>query len=160
MRKLLEVFGLAGLAALVWLTYSALYGPDRLPDRVPTHFDAAGNPNAWGSPHMMIIMPVTAGAIYLLMSLVAQFPASFHYPVRATPQTLPRLQAVTLNLVAWLKAEIAWLFALLQWAFIHSARTGEGHLFPAILPGVAVVILGTVGWHLVALFRATSTDAG
>jgi len=50
MRKLLEAVSVAGLVALYWFTWSALYGPNRLPDRVPTHFDAAGNPNAWGSP--------------------------------------------------------------------------------------------------------------
>lgn len=158
MRKLLEAFALAGLAALVWLTYSALYGPGRLPDRVATHFDAAGNPNGWSSPQAMIVMPVIAGAIYLLMSVVGQFPATFHYPVRPTSQNLPRLQAVTLNMLAWLKAELAWLFALLQWAFVRSAQTGEGRLFPQILPVVLIVVLGTVGWHLVALFRAAGAQ--
>ena len=160
MRKLLEAIGLVGLAALVWLTYSALYGLNRLPDRVPTHFDAAGNPTGWGSPHGMIFMPVTAGALYLLMSVAARFPLAFHYPVRVTDRILPRLQAVTLNMLAWVKAELVWLFVVLQWVFIRTARAGEGHLFRVILPGVLVVILSTVGWYIVALLRTASADAG
>jgi uncharacterized membrane protein len=156
MRKLLEAFALTGLAAVVWLTYSALYGRGRLPDRVPTHFDGAGNPNGWGSPHALIIMPLIAASIYLLMTVAALFPSAFHYPVRSTPQALPRMQAITLDMLAWLKAEIVCLFAVLQWASIQSARTGYGHLFAAILPGVLIVILGTVGWHVFALFRTAS----
>ena len=50
MRKTLEVVGLGMLAVLYWITYAALHGPERLPDRIPTHFDISGQPNAWGSP--------------------------------------------------------------------------------------------------------------
>jgi uncharacterized membrane protein len=159
MRKLLEALGLAGLAVLVWLTYSALYSQNRLPDRVPTHFDAAGNANAWGSPHMMIIMPLIALAIYLLLTVIAWFPSAFHYPVRVTPELLPRLQSCTVSMLAWIKVEMMWLFALLQWAFIHSARTGDGRVFAEILPGVLVVILGTVGWHIFVLLRTATSGA-
>lgn len=154
MRKTLGLIGLIALAALYGLTWSALYGPNRLPDRVPTHFDAAGNPNGWGSPSGLILMPAIATALYLLMSVVARFPESFHYPVRITPQNLARLQAVTLNMVLWLKVELACLFAVLQWAFIQSARTGNGHLFPMILPFFIVAVFGTIGWSLAALMRA------
>ena len=158
MRKSLEVFGLVGLAALVGVTYAALYGPAPLPDRVPIHFDASGAANGWGSPHPMIFMPLIAGTIYLLTSLASRFPSSFHYPVRATPQILPRLQAITLNMLAWLKVELAWLFAMLQWVFVRSARSGDGHLFPVIIPGILLVFLGTVGWHIFTLFRVACGD--
>ena len=98
MRKALEFLGLAALAVLIWITWSALQGPNRLPDHVPTHFDASGTPNAWGSPSGMILMPVLAGALYLVMSVVTRFPDAFHYPVRVTPQNIARLQAVTPDL--------------------------------------------------------------
>jgi uncharacterized membrane protein len=159
-RKLLEVLSLAALAALIWMTYAALDGADRLPDRVPTHFDAAGHPNSWGSPSGIIVFPIMAGAFYLLMSLVMRFPDAFHYPVQVTPQNLRLLQAVTLDMIAWLKMELVCLFAVLEWAFVESARSGEGHLFPMILPVFIVVIFGTMGWHVFSLFRvASGTDS-
>ena len=156
MRKILETAGIVALVALGWMTYSALYGPGRLPTRVPTHFDAAGNPNGWGTPAMMLILPFVGAAIYLIFTIAAQFPSSFHYPVRAKAVNLPRLQEVTLNLMAWIKVEMVCLFAVLQGVFIQSARSGEGHLFPRVLPVALLVIFGTVGWHLVAVIRATS----
>lgn len=154
MRKTLEFVGLAALAVLCWMTYSALYGVDRLPDRVPTHFDPAGNANAWGSPVGIVVLPVIAGGLYLLMSVVSRFPDAFHFPVRSTPMNIARLQAVTLDMIAWLKVELVCLFMVLQWVFIQAARSGQGHLFPMILPVFIVVIFGTIGWHLVSLFRA------
>jgi uncharacterized membrane protein len=153
-RKLLEILSLSALALLLWMTYSALNGPNPLPDRVPTHFDAAGHANAWGSPSGMIIFPALAGGLYVLMSVVMRFPDAFHYPVRVTELNLGRLQAVTLDMIAWIKAELVCLFAVLQWAFVRSARSGDGRLFPMILPVFIVVIFGTIGWHLFGLFRA------
>lgn len=154
MRKSAEVFGLVGLVVLIWQTWAALWGPNRLPDRVPTHFDAAGTPNAWGSPTGMLLLPVIALCVYLLVTVVAQFPQSFNYPVRVTPANIEQLRSTTLNMLAWVKAEIGWLFAVLQWAFVRSALTGNGIIFPKILPVFLVVIFGTMGWHLLTIIRA------
>lgn len=154
MRKTLEVLGIFALILLVWITWAALYGPNHLPGRVPTHFDAAGNPNAWGSPTGMALIPIMAAGLYLLMSIVTRFPGAFHYPVRVTRVNIERLQSVTLDMIAWLKVELVLLFTLLQWAFIQAARSGSGRLFPMILPFFIVAIFATVGWHFIAMFRA------
>lgn len=154
MRKSLEALGIFVLLLLVWITWAALYGPNHLADRVPTHFDAAGNPNAWGSPTGMILLPILAAGLYLLLSVVARFPGAFNYPVRVTPENLQRLQSVTLDMIAWLKTELVCLFAVLQWAFVQAARTGNGSMFPKIVPLFIVAIFATVGWHFIAMFRA------
>lgn len=153
MRKTLEILALFVLVLLCSITWAAVYGPNHLPDRVPTHFDAAGNANAWGSPSGMILLPAIAVGLYLLMSLVSRFPGAFNYPVRVTPQNIARLQSVTLDMIAWLKTELLCLFTVLQGAFIHAARTGEGHLFPVIPPFFIAAIFATAGWHFYAMFR-------
>jgi hypothetical protein len=154
MRKTLELAGILALLILVWITWSALNGDNRLPDRVPTHFDAAGNPNGWGPPSGMMLLPIIGGGLYLIMSVVTRFPDAFHYPVRTTPGNIVRLQTLTLDMIAWLKLELACLFLGLQWAYIHSARTGDGRIFPKILPVAIVVVFGTIGWHILAIFRS------
>ncbi len=159
MRKTLEAIGLGALAVLAWITYRALTGPERLPDRIPTHFDMAGNPNGWGSPAMLLLLPVVAGSLYLVMTVVARFPTAFNYPVRVTRETLPRLQSLTLDMIAWLKAELACLFTVLQWWMIEAARSGQGRLPPLLMPVFLVVIFATLGWHFVRVFRAARGGA-
>jgi len=153
MRKWLEAIGLGALALLVWITWSALNGSQRLPERIPTHFDAAGNANGWGSPAMLLLLPVVAVALYLAISVVSRFPASFNYPVRVAPEKRRRLEELTLDMIAWIKMELACLFATLQWWMIQAARSGEGRLPPLLMPGFLVVIFGTIGWHFVAVMR-------
>jgi uncharacterized membrane protein len=60
MRKILETISLAVLAAIVWITWQAMHGPNPLLESIPTHFDAAGNPNAWGPASTLFLLPVVA----------------------------------------------------------------------------------------------------
>jgi len=154
MRKTLETIGLGGLAVMLWITYSAFNGPNPLPDRIPTHFDAAGDPNGWGSSSTLWLLPVLAAAIYLVITVVSQFPTSFRYSMQVTEENRARLQEVTLDMLAWLKAELVGLFGVLQWWMIQAAHSGQGHISPWLVPGFLIVVFTTTGWHVVALFQA------
>ncbi|HLY40797.1 MAG TPA: DUF1648 domain-containing protein [Terracidiphilus sp.] len=151
MRKILELVALIALSANVWITYRALSGPQPLPSRIPTHFDAAGNPNGWGSPSVLILLPVISIALYLGFTIVSRFPMAFHYPVRVTEANLQRVQSLTLDMLAWMKSELSWMFCALQYWMIAAARSGEGKLPALLVPGFLVLILGTIGVYLVVV---------
>lgn len=153
MRKTLEIIGLVMLAVLCWITWQALYGLDRLAARIPTHFNLAGTPNGWGPPSTLILLPIVAVIIYGLITVVSLFPAAFNYPVHITPENRLRLQALSLQMVAWLKFDLACLFTWLQWSIIKTVRNGHGRLSPWIVPFFLVVGFGTCIAHFVAMFR-------
>jgi uncharacterized membrane protein len=157
MRKTLEAIGLGGLAVMFWVTYSAFNGPNPLPDRIPTHFDAAGEPNGWGSPNTLWLLPVIGAAIYLLITVISQFPSTFKYSVQVTEENRARLQEVTLDMLAWLKAELVGLFAVLQWWMIQAARSSHGRISPWLVPGFLAVVFATAGLHVVRLFQAAKS---
>ncbi len=155
MRKVLNFVSLAGLVVLAWVTADVLAGPHRLPGRIPTHFDLAGRPNGWGSPFLLLLLPVIACVLYLFMTLAARYPGSFNYPVRVTRANLARLQALALQMIAWLKAEIVWLFASIQIAAIHAAHTGRsGGISAWLMPTALGVIFGTIIGYVVAMRRS------
>jgi uncharacterized membrane protein len=158
MRKVLEIVSLAALALLVFITIRAFFGPARLPDRIPTHFNAAGQVDGWGSPRMLLIFPGFALAIYLLMSLVSRFPAAFNFPVRVTPFNRKRLEGLALNMIAWLKAEVVVFFTWIAWSAICAARSPDQHLSPALMPMLLVAVFVTCAVHMVAMFRAGDTS--
>jgi uncharacterized membrane protein len=151
MRRIAEIVSLAALAAIYWITYEALAGPGRLHDQVPTHFNLAGKPDAWGPPSMLLLLPIMATGLYLMMSLVSRFPSAFNYPVRVTAENRERLQTLALTMIGWLKAETMCLFAWIQWISIQVVRL-QGKGFPAVaMPITAVVIFGTLVWFIVAM---------
>lgn len=154
MRKILEIVGLAALAALLWITLEAFLGPKPLPASIPTHFGADGHPNAWGSPSSLWLLPIVAVALYALITLASRFPGSFNFPVRATRTNRMRLEAIGQHMIAWIKAELACLFLAIQWSIVVSVQNGRSGLSPVILPVALVAVFGTIGLSLIAMIRA------
>jgi uncharacterized membrane protein len=154
MRKVLEAICLGLLATLIGVTWSALHGAAALPERIPTHFDASGHPNAWGSPGALWLLPGVAVGLYLLITLVSQFPSAFKFPVRPAPQNRARIETLTLQMLAWVKTELAGLFLYIQWSILQSVRQGNASLNPWFMPVFMVVVFATMILHGVAVFRA------
>jgi uncharacterized membrane protein len=152
MRRTLDLVGWLALGAMTWVTYSAVWGPERLPDRIATHFDIAGNPNGWGSP-AVLLLPVIGVTVYVLMTVVCRFPAAFNYPVPVSPANRARAQELTVEMIGWLKMELACLFAFLQRVIVESARSGQGKTLPLLMPPFLVVVFATIGWYMVAIVR-------
>jgi len=160
MRKTMEAICLGLLAVLFWFTYSALNGPERLPDRIPTHYDLSGQPNAWGSPAFLWFLPLVATGVYLLLTVLGSIRyRRYNLPVRVTEANLPFIQDQTILMVAWIKSEILGLFLYMQWSIIQSARDGTFRLSPLLIPVFLLVIFSTVGWQLVALIRGARERA-
>ena len=160
MRRSLETVAFLVLVWLIGMTYVALTGPESLPDRIPIHFDAAGNANGWGSPIMLWLLPAIVTGVYLLLTVVSRFPSTFHYSVPVTEANRARLQSLTLDFLAWIKLEILALFGLLQREILEAARHGKAHLSPWLVPGFLVVLFGTAGWFLTGMIRAAREGAG
>jgi uncharacterized membrane protein len=154
MRKTLETISLAALALQVWIYCRISYGPDRLPDRIPIHFDLAGNANGWGTPKSLIFFPVVSVALYLLLTVVVQFPSTFNYPIPVTDPNRARLQALAIDLVTWIKMELVCTFALLLWTCIHLALHPDPAIHSAFLFLPVGVVFVTVAWFIVAMLRA------
>ena len=160
MRKSMEVIGLMTLGYLYWITYAALNGPERLPDRVPTHFDISGQANAWGSPNTLWLLPVIGSGLYLLFTVLGSIRfRSYNLPVRVTEENLPFIQEQTSVMLAWIKFELLGLFVYIQSWIIEGVRTGNLRLSPAVIPVFMVVILGTVGVNLAILISGAKKRA-
>jgi uncharacterized membrane protein len=154
MRKILETVSLIALAVQIWITWRALAGPYRLPDRIPVHFDAAGNPNGWDTPGSLILVPVMAVGFYLLLSVVARFSSAFNYPLTVTAENLPRLQALAVDVFAWLKAELVCFLAWIQWGLIQAARHPGQPFAPTPVLVYVAIAWGTVAWSIMAMRKA------
>ncbi len=151
MRKLLETIGLSALALTAWITWQALHGPTPLPDRIATHFNAAGNPNGWGSPSALLVLPAAGLGVYLLLWWVGRSPGEINLPVRITPQNRPRLEALATALLAALRTELACIFASIQWATIQAARHPERGFPAALIPASLALVFATVACFLAAM---------
>jgi uncharacterized membrane protein len=159
MRKILEAIGMAALVFLIWETWHALYGPAPLPPRIPIHFDIAGNPTGWGSPMGLLLLPAIATVLYLLITVVSQFPGAFNFPVRVTAQNRLRLEALALQMITFIKVELVCFFAWIQSAIIDAVRQNRFALPATLVPVFIGVVFATAIAHVIAMFRTAQPGA-
>lgn len=154
MRKTAELLSLAALAGLAFITINVFYGPHPLPGRIPTHFDALGRVNGWGSPQTLLFFPVFAVTMYLFLTVISRFPSTFNYPVRVNDANRAQLQQLALNLLSWTKAEFLIFFVWMEFAMVQAARDPGRSLKPYPVAVFVAILFATIIGHIVAMFRA------
>lgn len=91
---------------IIWLVH-------RAPDIVPTHFDASGNPNAYGTPAGTTIPCVILTIAAIVMMVLAYFPRHINMPFKIT-----NIRQVELTIRQLRIAGITFLFLPLAVAYM------------------------------------------
>lgn len=58
----------------------------RIPDKIPSHFNAVGEIDAWGNKIEIIIMSILALVVYVTITLVSMFPRIWNTGVEVTEE--------------------------------------------------------------------------
>lgn len=149
--KVVETTALVGVAFLVVVT--AFYWP-MVHKTIPTHFDIAGKVDGWGPKATLLPTPFICAGIYVLLTVISRFPHIFNYPVPITEENAERQYRIALTVMRWLKMEIIWLFAYLNWQMIQVALSKAKGLDVLAMPIALAVIFGTSIVLIVRAYRA------
>jgi uncharacterized membrane protein len=76
-----RVLEIASLVFLCLLWAFVVYSYNTLPETIPTHFNAVGEPDGYGEKSTLFILPVLATLIYFGMGWINQYPYKFNYTV-------------------------------------------------------------------------------
>ncbi len=118
---LLEALALLGL---LFLAGFLLYQYPRLPGTIPSHFNAAGQPDGYSGRGSILFLPGVSLFVYILLTLVALIPQNFNYLVKITPENAPRQYALAVRFIRYMKTLVIWLFFFITLAAVRTA-TGE-----------------------------------
>lgn len=149
----LALLVLGGVAVILFIVVTAAYW-SRLPEKIPTHFNFAGEPDAWGSKATLLLLPGVGTALYIGMAVLSRFPHVYNYLWRITEENAARQYLYARRLVLALGAEIGWLFLYITW---QTVRTAQGHasgLGPFFLIAIVAGIFATVIVYFVNAARA------
>jgi len=122
-----------------------------LPARIPVHFNGAGKPNGWGSPHtlwVLLVFQVLLAGILLSMSLWGRrFPGSIHLGTQRlsdfTPEQRERIWPLLDQMSGWLSVMTSLFFVFIIRESIQAAESSN----PEFHAGWAAVlfVVGMVG---------------
>lgn len=94
---------LIGTVMIVVYIVFLIFMWDRIPDTVATHFNAAGEADAYGSKISLIIEPVMMVILFLILSLVERVPSLWNFPVKLTDENKDRLFAIGIAMLGFMK---------------------------------------------------------
>ena len=151
MKALREILAALGV---LFAILTAVYGYFTLPQRIPTHFDANNLVDGWSDKSFLWIFVAITCVVYLGMTLTRFLPERY-VSVPVAPEQRAAAIPIALDMVAWFKAEITWLFATVTWFVAAEARGQSPDLMLWFIPPAVVVILATGLYHIVRMARLT-----
>jgi uncharacterized membrane protein len=140
------------LLAYLWILLYAEW--DFLPSKIPTHFGPLGKPDSWGGKSSLWMLPMIGSGLALLLTVVRHYPHLSNYPWQITDDNAAAQYRITRSMLSWLKLELVWIFAYLEWGILQVAKEKASGLNPIILILTLVTIFGTVAIYLVKGYQS------
>ena len=81
-----------------------------IPETVPTHFNALGKADAYGSKGSLIAEAVIMAALFLLLAVVERFPSVWNFPVKVTAENKARLYVIGFTMIGAMKVLMVCMF--------------------------------------------------
>lgn len=161
--RLIHIINIALCLALIALSLNVY--PD-LPDRIPLHFDARGEPDRWGEPSLLswLTLPLigvgTVVFLYITAAVVPRYPKSFNVPDKKRFMELPAhlqqwVMRGILNVMHVLSTTMLLTFCALQygaWEAAHSG-TASGTITAAIVFSLVSTPFVTIAFFAVSQRR-------
>jgi len=139
---LLGVFGPVVWLALIWSS---------LPATLPSHFGLDGMPNHYASRDMVLLVAGFSIGMYFLLLVAQRYPHRMNLPRRVGDPDRPRMEALGVEMIGWLRLELAWTFAYILWSVVqvgihNSEGLGAGFIYISL-----GAVFGTIVWFYVRM---------
>lgn len=135
--KLVELLGWLILLTL-WGWTTAHYSS--LPDTIPTHFNAAGAADSFGSKVSIFGLPVIATLLFIGLTVLNRYPYIFNYPSPVTQGNALRLYTLATRMLRYLKLVLVLVFGGIEFMTIQHATGKAAGLGVWFLPLTLVLI--------------------
>lgn len=138
----------------------------RLPARIPTHFNAAGEADGWGSPDtlwvLLLVQVLTCGLFLVVPLLGRRFPGTVNVGFRTlsdfTPAQRERIMPFLTDMMGYMSVLLGLLFSVLLRETIHAASSAHPHL--SLWWELGVFLAGTAATLIYYLRRINAVANG
>lgn len=152
LEKLLEIVAASGIIInlIILIKHYSV-----LPHTIPTHFNALGVPDDWGSKTSLLILPIIALILYILLTLLSRFPHIYNYLTEITEENAKVQYLNARKLMICLKTEILYVFTYIQWTTVSVALNKSKGLGPGFLLVFLAIIFSTIIYYIYRSVKST-----
>jgi uncharacterized membrane protein len=139
--RVLETLGVLGIiltVAYIMANYN------ELPDILPRHYDASGQPNGFSGKSILIIFPFVVIVIYVILTIALRSPHLLNHPFEITQDNAGRQYKNIILLIRILKIFLVAVFFYLTYATIQNGLGKMHGLGTWFVPVTLLSAFGTV----------------
>lgn len=126
-----------------------------VPEQIPQRFDFSGKPTEWSGRASVWLLPMLGLGIYAIVSVLQRLPQICNYPVDQSAGEAPRVNAIGMSLLMWMKLQLIALFASLSWRQLEVAAGRVSTIEPWIVPAAVILILATAAFHVMQMRKGS-----
>jgi len=120
-----------------------------LPEKLPGHYNFAGEIDRWGSRGELLIVPAVMLVLFILLSVAERFPNIWNTGVEVTEQNRERVYTLIRHLLTSSK-----LLMVANFSYITLCSAAAQPLSRWFLPITIVALLGLLAFYIVRITRA------
>lgn len=125
-----------------------------LPDRLPSHFNAAGQPTSFAGRWSILLLGVVGALTSLgVLMLTRMDPRKFNYAMKITEENAEAMYRLSLRFMRVMSVCVSLVFIIIEAEIALVATRGPGRFSVWMLPLLLVVIFAPIGYYLLAANR-------
>ncbi|GGI57075.1 DUF1648 domain-containing protein [Winogradskyella haliclonae] len=138
------VIELASIAILILMWCHVIIEYGNLPDSIPSHFNASGEPDGYSKKLFLWFLPSLATVMYLGMLALSRFPHLHNYTVNITKENALKQYRFSTRVLRIVNFLCTLLFAYISYKIIVGAQQNASSLgvgFPFIVVGACLLLV-------------------
>lgn len=148
-----KIFDVASLLILLSSFGYVLVNWSILPEQVPIHFNAVGEPDNWGPNSTLFVLPLIGVVLWIGLSILERYPHGYNYIVKITDANASFQYRSAVKLIHFLKNTIAILFAFLTRESFLIGSGEQDALSTGLMPMFLTLIFGAVVLYFIQSIR-------
>ncbi len=148
--ELISIFVLICIWIYTLLNYATL------PETIPTHFNAVGEPNGFGKRSSIFILPVLSFILGVGMLYLSRYPHLYNYIQEITEENALYQYTQASRMIRILNLVITLIFAAVIFKINQNAHGHEDGLGGWFLPMVLIVTFVPIAYYLIKSMKSSS----
>jgi uncharacterized membrane protein len=141
---------LMSIAVLFFMFAFLVTNWSSIPETIPSHYNASGLVDGWGSKNSLLLFPGICLVMYALLTVVSFFPKTWNLPGKTTEENKARRYSAALSLMCMLKLEM-----LLTFTFITVSMVKMSPLGGLFMIFMLVGVFGPLVYYIIKIIKVS-----
>ncbi len=138
------------LALLIGIVVYLVLFWNRIPDKIPGHYNAAGVVDRWGNKGELFVVPIVAWIMYIGLTILERFPQVWNTGVQVTEENKERVYRILKNMISTEKLLMVAVFIFLT---INSSFSIGLPIW--FLPVFLILMFGSLILFIISLIKTS-----